>query len=275
MTKQKIYEILYVICFIFFLISIIYILAYLFFMYKDENDIERIQSIMSENVNTIIEKEIINNSESNTLENNIVTNEEINVYIDTEILNFKEIKKENSNIVAWIKIDGTKINYPVLQGKDNDYYLNKNYKNKYSRSGSIFLDYRYDFSKNNQNLLIYGHNNRDDMMFNGLLQYEKEDFYKEHSKIKIITEEENKNYEIIAVFKSQVYRVDDKDVFRYYNYIDLSDEKIFNEYITKSKEKSLYNIDITPNYGDEIITLSTCEYSKENGRFVVVAVREK
>lgn len=271
MAKQKFYEILYVICFITFTISIIYIVSYLYFMYKDESDIEKVQSIMNDVSNVEFENKVINEIIENKNENLI---KESIINEDNTISKFKEIKSENTNMVAWIKIAETEINYPVMQGKNNDYYLNKNYKNKYSRNGSIFVDYRYDFSKDNQNLLIYGHNNRDGMMFNGLLEYEKEDFFNNHKTIQLITEEENKIYEIIAVFKSQVYNVNDTNVFRYYNYIDLSDEKIFNEYINNCKKKSLYNIDLMPSFGDEVLTLSTCEYSKENGRFVVVATRK-
>lgn len=278
MKKQKFYEILYVVCFIVFSISILYIVTYLFFTYKDESDIEEIQSIMSdiskvEYQNNIEIINYTNVNDTNNVENTIVNEETLNE--DAEIVNFKKVKQINSNIVAWLKIEETKINYPILQGNDNDYYLNKNFKNQYSRNGSIFLDYRYDFSKINQNFLVYGHNNRDGMMFQDLLKYENKDYFDSHSKIKLITENENKVYDIIAVFKSQVYSVTDTDVFRYYNYINFENENKFNEYIKNCKKNSLYNIDIEPTYGDEILTLSTCEYSKENGRFVIVATKKK
>ena len=268
MKKQKFYEILYVVCFIIFSISILYIVTYLFFTYKDETDIEEIQSIMSdiskvESQNNIEIINYTNMNSSNNIENAIVSEETLNE--DIEIVNFKKVKQINSNIVAWLKIEETKINYPILQGNNNDYYLNKNFKNQYSRNGSIFLDYRYDFSKLNQNFLVYGHNNRDGMMFQDLLKYENI----------LITESENKVYDIIAVFKSQVYSVIDINVFRYYNYINFESENKFNEYIKNCKKISLYNIDIEPTYGDEIITLSTCEYSKENGRFVIVATKKR
>ncbi len=262
MNKQIFYKIIYVVCLLIFIISIVYILGYLYFMYRDENEIEEIQKIIKE---TSIDENIENklNTENEINNANQTINENIN--------NFKKIKSKNSNIIAWIKIEGTKIDYPVMQARDNDYYLNKNYKNKYSRNGSIFVDCKYDFSKENQNMLIYGHNNRDGMMFNDLLNYEKEEFFNKHLNIKLITENEEKIYSIIAVFKSKVYNVNDKNVFRYYNYIDLSNEDVFDEYIKKCKEKSIYNIEKNPVYGDDILTLSTCEYSTKNGRFVVVA----
>ena len=162
-----------------------------------------------------------------------------------------------------------------MQSNDNDYYLYRNYKNEYSRYGSIFLDYKYDFSKDSQNFLIYGHNNNDEMMFNELLKYQEKEYFEAHPSINLITENDITNYKIVSVFKSQVYSQDATNVFRYYNYVDLSNEDTFTNYITNVKKASIYDIDIEPKLGDDIITLSTCEYSKPNGRFVIVGISEK
>ena len=93
----------------------------------------------------------------------------------------------------------------------------------------------------------------------------------EHKIIKFTTDKEDAEYEIISVFLSRVYYKHEKDVFRYYYFIDAKNEKEFNDYVENSKKVSLYNIDSTAKYGDQLLTLSTCEYSQEDGRLAVVA----
>lgn len=177
----------------------------------------------------------------------------------------KELQKENSDIVAWIEIEESKINYPVLQGEDNDYYMTHTYKKEYSKDGSLFLDKNYNWSKPSTNILIYGHNNIGSKeMFADLIKYEDEEYYNNHKTIRFTTDNEDAEYEIIAVFKSRVYYKSEKDVFRYYFFIDAENEQEFNEYVQNSKEASLYNIEATAKYGDQLLTLSTCSYHTED-----------
>lgn len=200
---------------------------------------------------------------------------EIDVPIETKperIVKFEELQKENSDIVAWLQIEDTNINYPVLKGKDNSYYMTHNYKKEYTIDGSLFLDKDYDWTLPSTNLLIYGHNNRgSNTMFADLMKYKNEDFYNTHKTIRLTTNGEDAEYEIISVFLSRVYYKSEKDVFRYYYFINAENEQEFNEYVQNSKEASLYNIEATAEYGDQLLTLSTCEYSQEDGRLAVVA----
>lgn len=190
----------------------------------------------------------------------------------TKIDKLNELKQINSEIVALIEIEGTNINYPVLQTDNNEYYMTHNYKKEYSKEGAIFLDKSYDFSKPSTNLLIYGHNNVGSKeMFAELVNYKKEDFYKKHKIIKFTTINEECEYEIIAVFLSRVYYQHETDVFRYYYFVDAKTEAEFNSYIFNCKKASLYNIETTATYGDNLLTLSTCEYSQKDGRIAVVA----
>lgn len=221
-------------------------------------------SIIYKNKNT-------QNTVSKVLENTIVDTNLITETITERMLQVVELQKENNDIVGWLEIPNTSISYPVLQGKDNDYYLTHTYKNDYSKDGSIFLDKDYDFSIPSTNLLIYGHNNKNGKMFEELISYKDENFYKNHSKIRYTTADEDSEYEIIAVFKSRVYYQDETDVFRYYYFINASNEDEFDYYINECKKASLYNIDESAEYGDQLMTLSTCDYSRKNGRFVVVA----
>jgi len=187
------------------------------------------------------------------------------------MLQLEELQKENEDIVAYLEIEGTDISYPVLQGDDNEYYMTHTYKKEYSKDGSIFLDKDYDWSIPSSNLLLYGHNNKNGNMFAKLLDYEKEAFYKEHPTIRFTTNQEDAEYEIIAAFRSRVYYKSEKNVFRYYYFINAENEKEFNDYVVNSKKASLYDTGKTAKYGEQLLTLSTCAYHTEDGRFAVVA----
>ena len=108
-------------------------------------------------------------------------------------------------------------------------------------------------------------------MFAQLLKYEDEAFYKKNPIIRFTTEEEDAIYEIISVFRSRVYYKREKDVFRYYYFIDAENKEEYDNYVSECKKASLYDIETTAEYGNQLITLSTCEYSQKDGRFVVVA----
>lgn len=190
------------------------------------------------------------------------------------MLQIQELKKQNNDIVGWLEIERTNINYPVLQGIDNDYYLTHNYKNEEVAGGSIFLDKDYSFIRPSDNLLIYGHRNKYGLMFEDLIKYEDENFYKEHSTIRFTTILDDSEYEIISVFKSRVYYKNEEDVFRYYYFVNADTKEEYEEYVDNCKKSSIYDIDISAEYGEQLLTLSTCDYTQENGRFVVVAVKK-
>ena len=187
------------------------------------------------------------------------------------MLKVKKLQEINSDIVGWIQIDGTNINYPVLQGEDNEYYLDHNYKEQKTEKGSIFLDKSYNWDIESNNLIIYGHNLVNGQMFKDLLKYVKEDFFQKHKNIRFTTEKEDKEYEIISAFKSKVYNQAEKNVFRYYDFINSKSEKDYNSFVKQAKNASLYDTKNTAKYGDELITLITCAYHVDDGRFVVIA----
>ena len=228
---------------------------------------------------TLKSKSTINNDSSfqNIAKDNSQVQSRENDGPNTErIAKLEELQKENSDIIGWLQIDNSNINYPVLQGTDNDYYMTHNYKKEYSKEGSLFLDKDYDWNIPSTNLLIYGHNNRgSNSMFTALINYKDEDYYKEHKTIRFTTNQEDAEYEIISVFLSRVYYKSEKDVFRYYYFINAENEQEFNEYVQNSKEASLYDIEATAQYGDQLLTLSTCEFSQEDGRLAVVARKIK
>ena len=182
----------------------------------------------------------------------------------------EKLQEENSDIVGWLEIENTNINYPVLQGTDNEFYLNHDYKKRKSKSGSIFIDKDCSWSPQSSNLLIYGHNMKNNTMFQDLLKYETESFYINHPFIRFTTAEEDSFYEIFSSFKSKVYYQSDKS-FKYYNFINAETEEEFNQYVSNVKKLSLYDTGKTAKFGEQLMTLSTCSYHTKDGRFAVVA----
>ena len=189
---------------------------------------------------------------------------------------FLAAKQENDEVIAWISVDNTDISYPLLQTIDNTYYLTHNYKKENSSYGSIFLHKNSVLTNDFSNLVIYGHNmNGRNQMFSTLMNYKDENFYKDHKTIRLTTEDKEYVYSIFSVLKSKVYNNDDKNVFRYYSYIDLSSKDKFTEYISSCKKYQLYNTNVSAVYSNQIISLVTCEYSQDNGRLVVVGKKIK
>lgn len=181
-------------------------------------------------------------------------------------------KNVNNEIVGWLKISDTKVNYPVLKRDDNDYYINHNYKGEETNSGAIFLDKAVDLDLPSSNFLIYGHNNLDGSGdFAPLLDYRDLEFYNTHKRIIFATDKEKMEFEIISVFYSKVYYKSQKNVFRYYYFINAQTEEEYDSFVQNAKNASIFDIETTARYGEQLLTLSTCEYSKENGRFVIVA----
>ena len=203
------------------------------------------------------------------LENIVTTNETDEEKEQKEDnINLNELYKINNDIVGWLEIENTNMNYPVMQTKDRpDYYLRKNFYKEYSVFGTPYIDENCDI-ENGNNLIIYGHHINGNKMFGELENYKNEEYYNKHKFIEFYTLNEKAEYEIISVFKTTVYN--DKG-FKYYQYYNLEDEREFETFINKCKELSLYDTQKIAKYGEKLLTLSTCEYSQNNGRLVVVA----
>ncbi len=185
---------------------------------------------------------------------------------------FEPLLDKNQNIIGWITIDDTKINYPVMQSLngDSNYYLDHNFDQQEDKNGSLFLDDRCDVIKPTANLIIYGHHMRSGAMFGDLDKYKSESFYKEHPYIRFNSIYEAGVWQVLAAFESKVYT--DTDIgFRYYDFIDPDNEKDFMAGVRNMKALSIYDTGVDAEWGDRLITLSTCDYEQDNGRFVVVA----
>jgi len=182
-----------------------------------------------------------------------------------EFKGLDEIKKINQDVAGWISITGTNIDYPVLQGKDNDFYLKHNIYKEKSRAASIFMDYRNDPTFEDQNTILYGHNMKDGSMFRDLLYYEQPWFFKKHKIINIETAKGTLKYEVFSVYVTDVN----------FNYLitNFNSEKEYEDFLNVLKEKSKVKSDAKVSAKDKILTLSTCSYQFKNARTVVHAKR--
>lgn len=185
---------------------------------------------------------------------------------------YKTLYNKNKSLIGWIKIDDTNIDYPVMQSRDEDYYLDHNFYQEYDNNGCIFLDSDCDVVHRNTNLIIYGHHMKSGKMFGSLDSYSSENFFEDHRYIQFDTIYEKGTYEVMYVFRSRIYH-EDEIVFKYYQFIDAESEAEFYSNMNEMAEMSLYDTGVTAVYGDELLTLSTCDYQETNGRFVVVAKR--
>lgn len=240
----------------------LYFGIYYYQNYRTDNDMENLAQIKEQNKTpglAFLTDEEDENSESEG-EN-----------APPEVLeDYKTLLNMNKDLIGWLKIADINIDYPVMQTNDNSYYLDHNFDKKYDKNGCLFLDYQCDVINRNMNLIVYGHNMQSGKMFGSLSKYSSEDYYKEHPKFEFDTIYEKGAYEIVYVFRSKIYN-EDTVVFKYYQFLDAQSEKEFDSNMAEMAKISLYDTGITPKYGDELLTLSTCDYQENNGRFVIVA----
>lgn len=180
----------------------------------------------------------------------------------------REEKEESDNLFeknidyrGWIKIDNTNINYPILQGQDNEEYLYKDINNEYIVSGSIFMNYLNN-GFDDQNTVLFGHNMKNGTMFANLKKYKEEDFFYNNNDIEI--ELSNGKYLKYKVFSVYITDINDN-----YTKTSFEDKDEYKEFLERIKNKSIYKSDISVNENDKIITLSTCSYEFDDARLVV------
>lgn len=235
-----------------FLFSTVIVMRYVVQSHTEQEAFEKLASIPDKDADE---------RQSPSLETNESEEEYVSPYLP--------LKEQNADFFGWICIEGTKINYSVMHTPDApEYYLHRAFDKRSSQSGVPFLD--ATCSAECGNYLIYGHNMSNGTMFAELLSYADTEYWQEHPSIQFDTLDGTGSYSIIAAFYSEVYPEEGAG-FRYYKYTDLRDMEDFIAYIDQVKAAALYDTGITAEYGDQLLTLSTCSYHTEDGRFVVVA----
>lgn len=176
-------------------------------------------------------------------------------------LDFNELQKENEDIVAWLYCENTPINYPVLKGTDNEYYLNHSVNGNYNKNGSLFIDCRCNSNFTDFNTIVYGHNMKTEKMFGSLTNYKKQSYYDEHPTLYLIMPDYNYKIELFSGFVASA----DSDLYALLKSVD---EK--KEFINTAIKKSTFISTVSVCETDTIITLSTCSYEYSNARYVVI-----
>ena len=182
----------------------------------------------------------------------------------------EELSKVNvtyKDAKAWLKVPGTTIDYPIFQGTDNTRYYREDSDGVTQDWGETFMDYRCDVSKLSElmtNIIIYGHNTETDNRFTPLLNYKREEFFNNHKYIELATADGLKKYEIFTVYSVEASK---------FYYIDTEFESLseYDDFIASLAKKSRYDTGVEVSSADSILTLSTCDYSIKDGRFVVQA----
>lgn len=177
---------------------------------------------------------------------------------------------ENPEVVGWLWVDDTKLNYPVMYTPDDpEKYIHLDFNEEYDVGGLPFVDAKCSMDPRSDNLIIYGHNMMNGTQFGSLMDYAEESYWQEHPQFHFSTLYETKTYDIVAAFYDRVY-YKHEDVFKFYQFIDAENEADFQNAIDNYQMKALYDTGVTAEYGDELITLVTCSYHTDNGRFVVI-----
>jgi len=224
--KEMFFNILIILFIIILIISISYIVMW--FMDNKEN----------EEISDKVSEAIIESSENK--------DEEKEYKVD-----FEKLKEINNQIVAYLKVNGTQVEYAVVQAEDNSYYLRRSLDKKYNVGGSIFMDYKNKLDGTDKNIVIYGHNLKDNSMFGTLKNILKEEWYnnEENYTINLVTEKEEQKYKVFSV-----YKIKNEDY-----YIDTEFKgNEFKKFVKTLKDRSIKNFEIDVDEKDKILTLSTC-----------------
>ena len=186
---------------------------------------------------------------------------------------YTALYNKNKSLIGWLKIDDTNIDYPVMQSVNEEYYLEHDFDQNYDKNGTLFISADAKIWPRSQNIIVFGHNMKSGKMFGTLGKYKDKSYYEKHKKIKFDTLYEKGTYEVMYTFLSKVYD-EDEIVFKYYQFIDAASEEEFNSHMEDMKNMSLYDTGVTASYGDQLLTLSTCDHDTADAeRFVVVAKR--
>ena len=216
-------------------------------------------------------KEVIQVDVNNEPESTPVPTEEPKVMLP-ELVPYYE---KNPDTIGWLKIEGTPIDNPVMfTPDDNEFYLDKDFDKNKSIYGTLYIDVESKLSTPNVNIIVYGHNMKDQTMFGSLKKYRDKSYYDNHSKIIFNTLYEQGEYEIFGAFYAKVLYESDTS-YRYYKFFEATNEEQFNEFVDYVKGVRQYETGVEPQYGDQLLTLSTCSSHVKDGRFAVVARRVK
>ena len=180
------------------------------------------------------------------------------------VIDFAGLKEINDDCVAWIYIEDTVINYPIVQGSDNTYYLKHLIDGKWNSSGSIFLDSRVSGNMSDRHSIIYGHHMKNGTMFSELTKYKEQDYFDAHPTGYLITPERIYQIEFFAGYVANVKSASWE--------LSFASDEDYEKWIQEAKKQSWFTSDVNPAVTDQVLTLSTCSYEFDNARYVLHGV---
>lgn len=271
--RKWIYIILIVIFALVFLVSGALLLNYYIKDHQAEEAYDELSDMVSQVRQEITVEETLPEGETGPVETTPVLVEVIDPNTGESVWvlpEYADLYTMNADVVGWIRIDGTKVDYPVMQTPDRvDYYLKRDFYRKRSAAGSIYAREECDVFAPSDNVTIYGHRMNSGAMFGELMNYKKVEFWADNRYIQFDTLTERHTYEIFSVFKISASV---NNGFQYHLFVDMTEEE-FTEFVSQCKDRALYDTGVTAEYGDKLITLSTCEKGNSNMRVVIVAKR--
>lgn len=259
--------------------SISYLLINFYYDYKSEqklNDLQeavkasRYQSSELTTIRSVVHSSNLNENDFNDENDTLLEMVPSDLQENKPILDiYKDLYELNENFSGWLYVEDTGIEYPVMQGPDNKFYLSHDMNKVYDKYGMLIMDVNCNDNYESPQLIIYGHNVNSGKLFGELLFYKEEAYYKYHPIINFDTLYRCGKYEIFAAILTNVNMAQgDSNIFTTF---DFETEEEYNAMLSWAKTNSLYDIDYTPSYGDELLTLVTCEHSNEEGRFILMA----
>lgn len=263
---------LIVLCAAVFLVSASFLADYYIKSYKQRKQNEDLSNMLQDNTGTDSLEDYTNDAldETFTLPADSKFTKVVHPKTNKTLLiqtEYVDIFNLNPDLVGWLYVPGTVINYPVVQSPEwVNYYLTRDFYGQDSKHGAIYADEMADIKRPSDNVTIYGHKMKDGSMFAALHEYSDKAFYDANPVIDFNTIYEDHSYQIFSVFITTA----NEGGFDYHNFVDGTEEE-FNAFVAKCKELSLYDTGVDVTYGDKLITLSTCEHNVSNGRYVVVA----
>ena len=184
--------------------------------------------------------------------------------IDFPYVDFEALYAVNSDTVGWIYLEDSPVDYPIVQGENNDEYIRMLPDGRYNNAGSIFMDYRNSPDFSDRHTIIYGHRMNNNSMFGTIVNYKDQEWYDAHPRCFIMTEEENY---VVEFFSGCVMSVTGEAWE-----LDFESDEEFNKWVARAKERSAFECDVVPEAGERIITLSTCNRTNGYTRFVLLGV---
>lgn len=251
-----------------FLLVFLFSISMIFVQIRDKNESQAIKNDLSKAYYRKTNSKIEAIEDDIAIEKEVITKEPIEFKDENPPIldEFDDLLEKNKNTVAWLKIENTNIDYPVVQGEDNDFYLNHDFYGKRNSQGSIFMDFRNSIDLSDKHTIIYGHHMKNRTMFNDLNFFKDPEFLKANRNFAMKSLYEEYNYEI---FSSHLYENDPYIIKTRFN----GDE--FSSFLEKINDRADYDLNIDLGEDDKILTLITCAYDFKDARYVVHARKIK